>query len=268
MLPIYNAISFQRVLEKGGRTKPWLVLVNTGTSVQPYVVKLFETALIEEKDSVTSEVLGNILAREFDLHVPDAALINMGNSDFTKTIQDPALLKILDEKDNRLKFGSSLLDGFYRFDASSVSLAEAKRMIEIDTLFAFDNLIRNPDRNNLKPNLLVKSDQAFLIDHELGFEITDTSIHELKSWQWKERFFRYHIFYNYLKNSPQAIKKDYFDEFGELLVRLNVKFLEPYFEQLANLGFSRKNGEVIRRYLSEMKQNSTKFVSLLKGLIS
>lgn len=46
MLPVYKAISFQRVLEKGGRTKPWLVLVQTEEKVAPYVVKLFETALI------------------------------------------------------------------------------------------------------------------------------------------------------------------------------------------------------------------------------
>jgi hypothetical protein len=267
MLPVYTAISFQRVLEKGGRTKPWVVLVKNGESVQPYVVKLFETTLIEEKDSVTSEVLGNILAKEFSLSVPHSAYIDMDH-DFLMTIQDPNLLEVLDGRDRRLKFGTALLEGFYRFDASSISLPEARRMMEIDTLFAFDNLIRNPDRNNTKPNLLVKSDQAFLIDHELGFEITDKSLSELENWQWKGRFFRYHIFFDYLKYTPHAVKKDYFNEFEEYLRHLNVDLLDPYFDQLAQYGYSKKNQAVIMSYPEEMKRNSTKFVSLLRGLIS
>ncbi|HEX8677926.1 MAG TPA: hypothetical protein VF700_11930, partial [Segetibacter sp.] len=60
MLPIYKAISFQAILEKGGRTKPWLVLVNTQQSYEPYVVKLFDTDFIEKRDPVANEVLGNI----------------------------------------------------------------------------------------------------------------------------------------------------------------------------------------------------------------
>ncbi|HUB59622.1 MAG TPA: hypothetical protein VL978_02905 [Puia sp.] len=91
MLPVYRAISFQRVAEKGGRTKPWVVLVDAGISVEPYVVKVFTPELIQEKDSVTREVLGNVLARQFDLNVPNAALIDF-DDDFKDSVRDLNLL--------------------------------------------------------------------------------------------------------------------------------------------------------------------------------
>jgi hypothetical protein len=267
MLPVYKAISFQGVLEKGGRTRPWLILVNTGEAVRPYVVKLFDTALIDDKDSVTNEVVGNILAKEFELPVPAAALIEL-DTDFKSTIRNHELQELLESKDDRLKFGSELLEGFARFDPASISAAEARKMIGVDCVFAFDNLIRNPDRNNIKPNLLVKSDQAFLIDHELGFEITAETAKELSDWQWKDRYFRYHIFYEYLKRGTPSQKKAYFEEFEEYLRLLNIKLLNPYFEQLADAGFSQNKHGVVINYLAEMKRKSANFVNLLKGLIS
>ena len=267
MLPVYPAISFQRVLEKGGRTKPWLVLVNAGESIKPYVVKLFKTEMIQELDSVTKEVLGNVLAKEFDLPVPDAAFIRMDRS-FINTITDPQLKIELGEKDGRLKFGTALLDDFVRFDTRSVSLTEVRRIIEIDQVFAFDNLIRNPDRNEVKPNLLVRSDEAYLIDHELGFDIAADSLSELDDWQWKERFYRYHIFYEHLKRTPHTPKKDYFNAFEECLKRLNVNLLVPCFDQLADHGYPKDKQALILHYLAGMKQKSTNFVNLLRGLIS
>lgn len=211
-------------------------------------------------------MIGNVLARQFQLQVPDAALIDL-DQDFISTIRDPQLIDVLAEKDDRLKFGSVLLDGYVRFDASA-SLSDVRRMIEIDTLFAFDNLIRNPDRNLAKPNLLVKSNQAYLIDHELGFEITHDSASEVAGWQWKERFFRYHIFYDYLKGTGHSQKMDYFAEFYEYLKYLDINILRPFFDQLADSGFSAAKHDVILGYLADMKQNSGNFVNLLKGLIS
>jgi HipA-like protein len=267
MLPVYNAISFQRVLEKGGRTKPWLVLVNTGEGFAPYVVKLFDTALIAERDSVTNEVIGNVLAREFQLPVPDAALIRM-DSDFERTVRDPDLLEVLRDRDDRVKFGTVQLEGTFRFDPQAFSLSEVRKMIEIDSVFAFDNLIRNPDRNRIKPNLLLRSNEAYLIDHELGLEITAGSIRELDDWDWSQRYYRYHIFYEYLKGSSLGLKRDYFEEFQEYLRLLNVNRLKPFYEQLGRHGFSHPKQALTVNYLTEMKGKSANFVNLLRGLIS
>jgi len=68
-----------------------------------------------------------------------------------------------------VKFGSELITPHNPFYASlGKEIIESK--IEIDSLFAFDNLIRNRDRNNYKPNLLLSRDSAYLLAHELGFE--------------------------------------------------------------------------------------------------
>jgi hypothetical protein len=122
MLPVYKAISFQRVLEKGGRTKPWIVLVQTDQGIVPYVVKLFEPAFVEERDPVANEVIGNTLAREFGLPVPKAALIDL-DEDFVSTIRNPRLLEVLDLRDGRLKFGSELLEGSIRFNLDATNLS-------------------------------------------------------------------------------------------------------------------------------------------------
>jgi HipA-like protein len=238
----------------------------TDHGIERYVVKLFETKLIEEKDSVANEVLGNVLAREFNLPVPEAAFIQFGPS-FVATIGDSMLQALLGQRDSRLKFGCKLKDGYIRFNPGFFSAAETRKMIEIDSLYAFDNLIRNPDRNWLKPNLLVKSDEAILIDHELGFEITMDLAVELDTWQWKERYYKYHVFYNYLRGYSQYEKKQCFHEFDECLKVLNIRILDSYFEQLASLGYSIGNHEPLTAYLSQIKQKRTNFVNMLKGQI-
>jgi hypothetical protein len=86
--------------------------------------------------------------------------------------------------------------------------------------------------------------------------------------QWKERFYRYHLFYDFLKGSSQPSKSEYFHEFEEYLRRLDLKVLDSFFSQLESIGYSARRHEVVRRYLAEMKGKSVNFVSLLKGLIS
>jgi hypothetical protein len=206
------------------------------------------------------------LAGEFGLNVPQAALIDL-DQHFQTTLHGVELLEQLHRADGRLKFGSKLLDGYYRFDPSGVTLSEASRMMPLDKLLAFDNLIRNPDRNFAKPNLLVKSDEGFLIDHELGFEIKGSSFDELLTWTWPERYSKYHIFYNYLKRSSQALKQRYFDEFGELLRYAQFSKLESYIQQLRQCGYPVANWDTIAGYFSGIRQNWSRFVSMLKGQI-
>ena len=127
MLPIYKAVSFQSVLS-GGRTKPWLVLVDAGNQgIQPYVMKLFDTLNLDARDHVTAEVISYVLAREFDFNVPDAAFIET-DENFLSTIQDQELYQLLERKDERLKFGSALVAGNYLFDPQ-IDKKESARLL-------------------------------------------------------------------------------------------------------------------------------------------
>ncbi len=265
MLPVYRAISFNGIIEKGGRTKPWSVLVQTSQGVKPFVVKMFDGQLVQNRDSVTNEVLGYALAKEFDLPVPEAALIEM-DMDFQMSIHGADGQQAFDHADDRVKFATELIEGNYLFNPAFKKYQAAK-MIELDTLYGFDNLIRNPDRGDGRPNLLVKSRSAWLIDHEQAFMIDDDTITQFHSGQWDDRFSRYHICWNYLRHAKKATKKEYFNTFGEYLRTLNVNNLHPYFQQLGNQGFSRDRHLLIKKWLREAKQNSAKFVTLLKSFI-
>lgn len=265
MLPVYKAILFDKIVDKGGRTNPWSVLVDTGQGLKPYVVKMFPTAMVDTSNSVCKEVLGNVLAREFDLPVPKAALIEM-DENFHWTISDQEAQMKYEFVDERLKFGSELIDGNYLFN-TAFTKKQAAKMIELDSLFAFDNLIRNRDRGKGKPNLLVKGNSAFLIDHELGFEMDNNTLNNYLNGQWEEHFYTSHIFYNYLKKSRKATKAEYFEEFREHLRTLNVNKLNSYFQQLRREGFGTALQPILNAYLLEMKQNSATFVNLLKLVI-
>lgn len=267
MLPVYRAISFHGVYEKRNRTKPWLVSVNANGQIKQFVVKLFGTQSIDIHDSVTKEVLGNVLAKEFDLPVPNAALIDIGD-DFSSTLRDFDAIETLDNSDWRLKFGTEEQKGVIPFD-TSLARYEAKQIVEIDTVLGFDCLIRNIDRNRGNPNLLIKSEEAYLIDHELAFQIDENSSDEIiNRWFIRDRYFRDHVFFDYLKSSRMVDRKEYFNTFEEYLRTLNINKLNPYFQKLLDAGFSSKNHNLIREYLETMKNNSSIFVKILKGIIN
>ena len=266
MLPVYQAISFQQVITEGGRTRPWIVLVDTGQGLAPYVVKLFTTEEIGRRDSVANEVLGHVLARAFDLPTPDAALIDFTDA-FVASLTDFELLEVLHGRDRRLKYGCALMEGFFRFDPGRTSV-ETRKMIDMDTVFAFDNLIRNPDRNAVKPNILAGSHEVCLIDHELGFEIDTSTNGQLLRSDWPERFYRWHIFRPYLLNSWQKNKSEYFHEFEEYLKYLTINDLKPFLEQLGNCGFSPAKHDLLLDYLSLVKKNSTTFVQMIRTFVT
>ena len=266
MLPLYKAKYFNGIIEKGGRTKPWSVLVDTGSGAKQFVVKMFSAEMVHEKDSVTNEVLAHALAKEFDLPVPDAALLEM-DMNFQMSIGDGQAQMAFDQADNRLKFGTEEIEGNYLFNPD-FSRAQASKMIDIDTLYGFDNLIRNPDRGNARPNLLVKSKSAYLIDHEQAFMLNANTIGDCRKHEWDDKFSRHHICWNYLRNARNPIKKEYFNSFEEYLKRLNVNILSAYFQQLRQVGFNTGRHLLIRDWLTYAKQNSTNFVTLLKETIA
>lgn len=261
MLPEYQALSFLKIIDKGGRTRPWVVMVDTEIGIKPYVVKLFTEAQIETRNSVVNEVIGAVLAGEFDFQIPKPALIIFSDS-FISTLSNEHR-RILDSNDQRIKFGCELLDGINLFQPDLPQRA-INGKIDIDTLFAFDNLIRNRDRNSFKPNLLLKEQNVWLIDHELGFENINTAIAS----------FKYgtivadsgHLFYKYLNKANPKTKQKYFGTFVEYLKNLQLNKLSSYYQQLNRHGFLSNEAE-IKEWLELVKQNSTKFVNLLKGTI-
>lgn len=273
-LKVLKAIALQNIIEKGGSTYPWVVLVKEDeTKLAGYVVKVFSVRQVEQQNAVAKEVFGNELAKAFNLPVPDFALIDF-DSDFVATLPSEQQ-KLLQTKDGRLKFGSRMAEGFSLFDPNNLSQGKI-RSYDIGSVFAFDNLVWNLDRGGerRKPNLLVNDLDFLLIDHELIFPFADdpenyndTVLQAFRQKQWKYRY-ENHLFRPFLKKMRRASKQRVFETFHEYLRTLNPNLLDEPAASLQANGHPIGNLGLIKAYLTEIKRNDTTFIQLLQSAIS
>jgi hypothetical protein len=264
MLPVYKVTSFIKVLEKGGRTKPWVVTVDVGGEIRQFVLKFFDEEAEDKRGHVVNEVLGYALAKQFDLPIPQAALIECDPIFIQKVPHH--LIERYEERDKRIKFGIEYVKDSILYDPWAKRNVISRRIKNADTIFAFDNLIRNRDRNHGKPNLLLHSDGYSLIDHEMGFEKLEEGMVNLANRSYDSRFASNHIFYQHLKNAKQKTKNEYFEMFREYLNYLSVNELDSFMQQLKEHGYT-FNQNLIRTYLTEVKRQSAAFVTNLKAAI-
>jgi len=258
MLPVYKAQTFTKILE-GGSTYPWLVLVNVNGSPIPYVVKLYTKAHIRDNFSVAKDVLTHVIAKQFKLSTPDAALIEF-DEEFL-SILPISLRASLDSKDDKIKFGTKLIDGAFQYIETLHKNYLQK--FDIETVYAFDNLVKNTDRRKEKSNILLQGTNAYVIDHELTLLVNEKTIEQFHDNTWIY-FSPNHIFFDALKDQNVDIKKKYFIKFHELLKTVNFDVLDSYYKQLLN------NQHIddytyygIKNYLCTIQKHSEKFINLL-----
>jgi hypothetical protein len=178
----------------------------------------------------------------------------------------PKLIERYEERDKRIKFGIEYVKDSILYDPLAKRNVISRRIKNADTIFAFDNLIRNRDRNHGKPNLLLHSEGYSLIDHEMGFEKLAEGMVNLTNRSYDSSFASNHIFYQHLKNAKQKTKNEYFETFREYLNYLNVNELDSYMQQLKEHGYT-FNQNLIRTYLTEVKRQSAAFVTNLKAAV-
>ncbi|NJO03178.1 MAG: hypothetical protein HC880_17195 [Bacteroidia bacterium] len=261
MLPVYEAYEFIEVL-KGGRTKPWLVLVRVQGIPIPFVVKLFTEEEIERDQKVTKEVLGSVLAREFDLPTPEAALIRISSS-LIEQIRDQEPYFQLAQRDHKIMFGCAYLEKEY-LSTASFSIESLDKYDGIDSIFAFDCLIKNFDRGIYKPNVILHENEFYLIDHESSLKIGIRDIQNFKSGQ-VNKIFQNHLFLGYLSAKSQD---QLFDLFVEYLRMLNLAELDSYLSQLQQHKHPVGNIALPKQYLSMVKQDIPRFIRILYKLVS
>jgi hypothetical protein len=261
MLPVYDAIQLVKIIDEDvGHNKPWVVLANTTEGIQSFIVKLFDFNSDHLNHFITKEVLGSVLASEFDFSTPKCALINLSN-EIAVLCKNEADFQQYERTNNIPQFATVMCEG--------VSLAKHNlpkhtytKKINLDSLYAFDNLIRNHDRSIRKPNLLLSKEEAILIDHEFSFDSID--IEDINDLSLLDRFTKYHFFYNHLTRAKKNTKSNYFDEFTFYLNNLNLNVLTVYFNQLEQLGYD-TNRVAIMNWLTLLKNNLPIFVNKLKG---
>lgn len=247
MVPIYKAQTFERIIEKGGRNKPWIVSVDTPIGIEPYVVKLFSIKDIQTENALCKEVYGSAYARELGLNTPDFCLIEFSEP-FYDSLPD-GLKQIYNAKHNRYAFGSYYLEGAPTYSASNnySDLAD----YEIETIYAFDVVIRNVDRRLGKPNILLFEKEAYLIDHEHSLTIKpgDTPEKLLGIFPYQN-----HIFHSVLKNRMRRSKnKPVFDTFLERFRYSRADCIIECADVLRSLGYDTDDSLVIELYLDRLR---------------
>lgn len=272
-MKILPAVQLQRVLDKGGSTKPWLVeLLEASDVLAPYVVKVFTPRQIQQQNAVAKEVYGNVLAKALILPVPDCVLAQF-SPEFAATLPDEAQAQHA-RYDRGLHFASEYQAGF---TIIGDQLPKSKIWdYEPDSVYAFDNLIRNLDRGGerKKPNFLIRDDDYLLIDHELIFPFADdpdhpddTVIRAFRRGEWHYRYEK-HLFYPQLKNCPVVRKSKLFVSFAERLVKLDPTVLEEPARFLNEHGHPIGAIELITEYLYAVQSNPDAFVRILQQQIA
>lgn len=260
-LPILEAVGFQEILEKGSHSRPWIILANINNEIKPYVVKLYKTVDLDARNKMTAEVFGNLMAQDFGLNSPIPAIINF-TPQFCMQLNSECD-EVIANIDDRPKFGCEYVMGssLYR---KQTKAANANKIINTGSLYAYDYFICNRDRSNNKPNLLVKDGSGILIDHEMGLEIDEKTIYRIIHSEWDSRY-QHHLFYEILKR--KYYKAEIFDEFLFYLQSFNINRYDSYFVQLENLGFNTQK-ELIKEYWTIIKEKYSIFANILRASIS
>jgi hypothetical protein len=259
-IPILQALQVEREALPGGSTKPSLMLVADGQGrvAGHYVVKVCSPRNAEQYQPTAKEVYCHILAKEFDLIVPDAALVWV----------DEAVIGQLP------KDGRQLVPGYYfgsRYLPDAVLVQAGISDGEVANaahVFAFDVLIRNMDRTIGKPNLLLRQRNAVLIDHELALDIRKPfrDYWALGGWQvlaspGKQQ----HLLFERLCVSHRRAPLN-FEEFSEYLHRMSLNGLHLAHSLLSDTGNPSEQFPHIVSYLKEAQRYPSRFIDLLKSL--
>ncbi len=178
-----------------------------------------------------------------------------------------SLFRVLESKDERIKFGTIYKEGTIKAEVG-IKKEILEKSFELDTLYAFDNFIRNGDRGIYKTNLLIhtETEQLWLIDHELALDISKETISNFKRHLWEDKFSVHHFCYSYLKENNENVSEQYFNTFFEYLTKLNLNQLDIYFKQLNSYDYL-TNKDSVLDYFYFVKQNAVQFISILKSFI-
>lgn len=266
-IPIYQALTIEESALLGGSTLPSIMTVQNAEHqlVGKYVVKVFKQRNIEQYQPTNKEVYCHVLASEFDLHVPNGALIYV-NSFLINELKTHERYKELELKEGYY-FGTE-----YLANASPFQVNLSEKFIDditVENIFAFDVLIRNMDRNIQKPNFIFWNGNPILIDHDIALNIEKgfEEYLELNLWNiLKSDTSKRHIFMDRLQQSKQKGLWT-FEEFLEYLRSLNFNKLYACRDLLDEHGQKTIDFDAIIEYFKAIKQNPALFQNLLFSLI-
>lgn len=247
----------------GGSSKPLLITaVNSNNKANQYVMKLFKKSYIEQNFTVAKEILISELAEEFNMPVPNYALIDINHELLAQYFDADEL----DKLDEGYKFCSEFNGQFVIFNPL-VSLQFIKSY-DIANLFAFDNVIINTDRGGFrnKPNLLVNDEEILLIDHEQTLPFINNFYNDPNYFTYLQNYpYQRHLVITHLRNL--RLKSGIFDEFQEMLKHLNIGKFNHIFDELDSLDINYGDREYYLSFFTWAKNKRESICNHLNSII-
>lgn len=163
-----------------------------------YVVKLRGAG--HGKKALIAEFLGSMIAKAFKFNVPETVLLNLSPL-FGITEQDPEVQELLRNSEG-INVGLHFLSSAATFDPAVNS---------VDPLLAakilwFDAFITNVDRTRLNPNMMIRNNDLWLIDHGASFYFHHSWRNPDTAYLDSFPYIKSHIFLKYADKLLQADK--------------------------------------------------------------
>ena len=251
------AISIDPIKESG-RSKPLAMHCASISSPQitEYIVKLYGNLDLKQQ-SLARELYGSLLAYVMGFDTPDPAVINVPLRLADLAIQQKIKTDILNSPG--LNFGSKTISPAITFENVPDGLFQSA----VD-IFAFDMLLRNPDRRVDKPNLFQNNSCFILYDHEMAFPYSFPIMY-LNSlpepWDLRgDGFIKNHIMYLPIYQKRPDCS---FDNFIVKLKEISDDIFDKIQEQIPD-DWQGEGVDNITAYLKKARDNADKFK---KGLL-
>jgi hypothetical protein len=169
-----------------------------GGNPHELVVKL-RAGIEHGQVGLTCELLASLLAGDLDLPIPSPAIVVI-EEDLASPIVLPEFAKLVRQSVG-LNFGTDKLPPGLNTWPKDRAIPVMLRALAAE-IFAFDVLIQNPDRRRDNPNILWKSEELYIFDHDLAFSFVMPTIGWQPPWTGEGlKFFEEHIFHRGLKGT-------------------------------------------------------------------
>lgn len=217
-LPEIHALTGDQIFTSGTNT-PMLIrgICSDKHEKVDYVVK-YKGAERMYAGAMGKELFAALIALELDIHVAEPAIILI-TPEFVNTLIGKEGYRVAAQSVG-LNYGCKYYPGYITLIKNQgFSKALFKKA---EAIFTYDVFISNPDRNDVKNNMLVNGDDILIFDHEVAFSFLLSLVRNPTPWILNDEEMRWiskHYFYQILKGNEHN-----FDIFVDKFTRLDRAF--------------------------------------------
>lgn len=148
-----------------GKTQPLILMCQKFNGEQVEVVAKFSAGCEQNVANLAREVIASCLASDLGLAVPEPFLIEV-TEDWIAALPQQQRERV--RRSSNIAFGCKLITG--QVSTWNPGILPSEQLFQkIESIFFFDAMIQNMDRQGSNPNCLVHGDEIFIIDHEIAF---------------------------------------------------------------------------------------------------